>query len=137
MKTLITALTTLAACQAVRKKLDDPARPDAEYAKGRLRLTALRNEGAAFGLPVPRKAVAGVSAAALALLWTQRKKAPLAAGLVLGGGLSNLLERVKHGAVYDYVQFPKAPKKLKDYVFNLADFQVFAGAVGLLLRGKR
>jgi len=35
------------------------------------------------------------------------------------------------------VQFPKAPKKLKDYVFNLADFQVFAGAVGLLLRGKR
>ena len=137
MRTLLTALTAFAACQAARKKLDNPARQDAEYAEGRVKLTALRNEGAAFGLPIPRKAVLGISAAALALLWTQRKKAPLAAGLVLGGGLSNLLERVKHGAVYDYVQFPKAPKKLRDYVFNLADFQVFAGAVGLLLRGKR
>ena len=137
MRTLLTALTAFAACQAAREKLDNPARQDAEYAEGRVKLTALRNEGAAFGLPIPRKAVLGISAAALALLWTQRKKAPLAAGLVLGGGLSNLLERVKNGAVYDYVQFPKAPKKLRDYVFNLADFAVFAGAVGLLLRGKR
>ena len=137
MRTLLTAVAAFAACQAARKKLDDPARQETEYADGRVKLTALRNEGAAFGLPVPRKAVVGVSAAALALLWTQRKKAPLAAGLVLGGGLSNLLERVRNCAVYDYVQFPKAPKKLKDYVFNLADFQVFAGAVGFLLRGKR
>ena len=137
MRTLLTAVAAFAACQAARKKLDDPARQETEYADGRVKLTVLRNEGAAFGLPVPRKAVAGVSAAALALLWTQRKKAPLAAGLVLGGGISNLLERVRNGAVYDYVQFPKAPKKLKDYVFNLADFQVFAGAVGFLLRGKR
>jgi lipoprotein signal peptidase len=137
MRTLLTALTAFAACQAARKKLDNPARQDAEYAGGRVKLTALRNEGAAFGLPIPRKAVLGVSAAALALLWTQREKTPVAAGLVLGGGLSNLLERVKNGAVYDYVQFPKAPKKLRDYVFNLADFAVFSGAVGLLLRGKR
>jgi len=137
MRTLLTAVAAFAACQAARKKLDDSARQDSEYAGGRVKLTALWNEGAAFGLPVPRKAVVGVSAAALVLLWTQRRRAPLAAGLVLGGGISNLLERVKHGAVYDYVQFPKAPKKLKDYVFNLADFQVFAGAVGLLLRGKR
>ena len=137
MRTLLTAVAAFAACQAARKKLDDPARQETEYADGRVKLTALRNEGGAFGLPVPRKAVVGVSAAALALLWTQRTKAPLADGLVLGGGLSNLLERVRNGAVYDYVQFPKAPKKLKDYVFNLADFQVFAGAVGFLLRGKR
>ena len=137
MRTLLTALTAFAACQAAREKLDNPARQDAEYAEGRVKLTALRNEGAAFGLPIPRKAVLGISAAALALLWTQREKTPVAAGLVLGGGLSNLLERVKNGAVYDYVQFPKAPKKLRDYVFNLADFAVFSGAVGLLLRGKR
>ena len=136
MKTLLTALTAFAACRAVREKLDAPERQDTEYAHGRVKLTALRNEGAAFGLPIPRKAVVGASAAALALLWTQRRRAPVAAGLVLGGGLSNLLERVKHGAVYDYVQFPKAPKKLREYVFNLADFQVFAGALGLLLRRK-
>ena len=137
MKTLMTALAAFAACQAVREKLDVPERQDAEYAEGRVKLTALRNEGAAFGLPIPFKAVVGVSAAGLGLLWTQRKKAPVSTGLILGGGLSNLLERVKHGAVYDYVQFPKAPKKLRDYVFNLADFEVFAGAVGLVFFGRK
>ena len=137
MRTLLTALSALAACQAVRRKLDTPARQDAEYANGRVELTALRNEGAAFGLPVPRKTVVGASVVGLAALWTQRKKAPVAAGLLLGGGVSNLLERVKCGAVYDYVRFPKAPKKLRDYVFNLADFAVFTGAIGVLLRRKR
>ena len=136
MKTFMTALTTLAACQAVRKHLDMPERQEAEYAGGRVELTALRNEGAAFGLPVSRETVAGVSAAVLGLLWLRRKRAPLAAGLALGGGLSNLLERVRHGGVYDYLRFPKAPKKLRNYVFNAADFAVFAGAVGLLLRRK-
>ena len=40
--------------------------------------------------------------------------------------------------VYDYVRFPKAPGALKRYVFNLADFAIFAGAIALLLgSGKR
>jgi len=137
MKTLLTALTVFSACQAVRRKLDVPERKDAEYADGRVELTALRNERAAFSLPVPMKAVLGASVVGLGLLWTQRKKAPVAAGLVLGGGISNLLERVKHGAVYDYVRFPKGPKKLRNYVFNLADFAVFVGAAGWLLRKRK
>lgn len=137
MKTLLTAMTAFAACQAARRKLDVPERQESEHLDGCVKLTALRNEGAAFDLPIPFKTVVGASAVGLGLLWTQRKRAPLAAGLILGGGLSNLLERVKHGAVYDYVQFPRAPKKLRDYVFNLADFSVFAGAVGWVFFGRR
>ena len=57
----------------------------------------------------------------------------LGAGLILGGGLSNLWERLRHGRVYDYVRFPKAPGKLKQYVFNLADFAIFLGAALVLL----
>lgn len=137
MRTMLTALTTLAACQTARRKLDVPARQEREYVSGGVKLTALRNEGAAFGLPIPVKAVAAASAAAMALLWAKRNKAPVSSGLVLGGGLSNLLERLKNGAVYDYVQFPKAPKPVRPYVFNLADFSIFAGALGLCLRKKR
>ena len=137
MRTLITALTTLAACQAVRKKLDAPERPDTEYLGGRVCLTALRNRGAAVGLPIPMKAVMGVSAAGLGLLWSRRKRAPVSTGLLLGGGLSNLLERGCKGEVYDYVRFASAPGKLRDYVFNLADFAVFAGAAGMLVRRKK
>ena len=58
-------------------------------------------------------------------------------GLVLGGGLSNLLERLLHGKVYDYIQFPKAPGKLKRHVYNLADFAILLGGISLLFRKKK
>ena len=137
MRTLLTALVTLSGCQAAKRKLDDPARQDRDYAQGRVKLTALRNEGAAFGLPVPRCVVLGGSAAALGALLCRRKDRPVSTGLILGGGLSNLLERLNGGSVYDYVQFPKAPEPLRNYVFNLADFAIFAGGLGLLLRRKK
>ena len=57
--------------------------------------------------------------------------------LILGGGVSNLLERLKTGKVYDYVQFPKAPGRLKQYVYNLADFAIFLGGMLLVLRRKK
>ena len=93
------------------------------------------NQGAAFSLPIPARALPLASAAALGLLWVNRRWSPLGMGLILGGGLSNLYERVRHGRVYDYVQFPKAPKPLRRYVFNLADFAILSGCI-LLLCGK-
>ena len=136
MRTLLTALVTLAACQTAKRKLDVPARQDAEYARGHVKLTELRNEKAAFGLPVPRCILQGASAAALGLVLGGRKTHPVSTGLILGGGLSNLLERMNCGSVYDYVQFPKAPERLKNYVFNLADFAIFAGVLGCLKKKK-
>ena len=67
------------------------------------------------------------------LAWTfrRRKRSPAAAGLVLGGGLSNLRERLHTGAVYDYLQFPKAPSPLNRYVFNLADLAIILGSCRL------
>lgn len=70
-----------------------------------------------------------------AVRWGRRN--PAAAGLVLGGGLSNLWERLRLGRVYDYIRFPKAPGRLGRYVFNLADLAVFLGAAGLLLGRRR
>ena len=55
--------------------------------------------------------------------------------LVLGGGLSNLLERLRHGKVYDYLAFPKAPKPVNRYVYNLADIAILIG--GLLWSGGK
>ena len=72
-------------------------------------------------------------AAGLALVPALARRCRLGAGLILGGGLSNLWERLRHGRVYDYVRFPKAPGKLKQYVFNLADFAIFLGAALVLL----
>ena len=77
------------------------------------------------------------SFATLWMLWRQRRRSPLGAGLILGGGISNLLERLRLGRVYDYVQFPRAPGQLKQYVFNLADFAIILGGLCFALHRKR
>lgn len=135
MKTVLTSLATLGACHATRWYLDRSSRKPAETAGGHLRLTALWNKGAAFGLPVRKEGLLVLSGAVLGAVWLLRGRSPIGAGLALGGGAANLTERLRHGKVYDYVQFPKAPGKLKRYVFNLADFAIFAGGL-LMAAGK-
>lgn len=137
MLTILIALTALGACTAARWYLDRTSRRDEEFLKGRVRLKSLWNEGAAFGLPIRPGALLAASAATLGLMWSQRRRSPLGVGLILGGGVSNLLERLKTGKVYDYVQFPKAPGRLKQYVYNLADFAIFLGGILLVLRRKK
>ena len=137
MKTLLTALTTFGACTVTRWYLDSPHREEKEYADGRVRMTALRNEGAAFGLKIPRNALLSLSGAVMGTFWMERKRHPLGAGLVLGGGLSNLTERLRHGKVYDYIRFPKAPEPVNRYVYNLADLTIAAGGILWTLGKKR
>ena len=137
MKTLMSGLVTFGACNAARWYLNRSSRSEAEYCGGRVRLRSLWNGGAAFGLHIPKSVVFGASAAVLGIVWTQRHSCPLAAGLVLGGGAGNLYERLRHGQVYDYVQFPRAPGRLKQYIFNLADGAIFLGAIALAIAQRR
>ena len=124
-------------CTAVRWYLDRPDRRDSAYAGGRVHLTALRNHGSAFGvLRLGSRALSALSAAVLAMSLSACRYSRLGCGLLLGGGLSNLWERVRHSSVYDYVHFPKAPGKLRQYVYNLADFAILLGAL-CILRGER
>ena len=134
--TWITGLT-LSGCTAARWYLNRTSWRDEEYAKGHIKLKTLWNDGAAFGLPIKSGALVAASASLMTWLWAQRKAHPVSTGLVLGGGLSNLLERLLHGRVYDYIQFPKAPGKLKRYVYNLADLAIFVGGIGLLFRKEK
>ena len=122
MLTLLIAGVTLGTCGVLRACLRDRAASGGE----RVRFQPLWNRRGAFDLP----------ALVLAAVWLCRRQSPVGAGLLLGGGLSNLWERLRQGAVFDYLRFPKAPGPLKRYVYNLADFAVFAGALALLL-GKR
>ena len=131
--TVCIAAVTASACGAARWYLNRTSRREPEYGRGRVRLPALWNGAGAFGPPIKRKTLTALSAAGLALVTALARRCRLGAGLILGGGLSNLWERLRHGRVYDYVRFPKAPGKLKQYVFNLADFAIFLGAALVLL----
>ncbi len=65
-------------------------------------------------------------------LWSTRGfLAALSLGLVIGGALSNVIDRLLHGAVADF--FLLHLGSIEWYVFNLADVWIVAGAIGLVL----
>ena len=65
-------------------------------------------------------------------LWhSQRLLTSLALGLVIGGAVSNVVDRLTYGAVADFFLFYIGG--FEWYVFNLADVWIVAGVVGLVL----
>ena len=133
MTVCLIAAAVFACAAMARWYLDRSSRRDSRHFRSLVELTAVWNRGAAFSLPIPRRVVELCSIPALLAALALGRRSRLGAGLILGGGLSNLWERLRHGRVYDYVRFPKAPGKLKQYVFNLADFAIFLGAALVLL----
>ena len=57
----------------------------------------------------------------------------LSFSLVLGGAISNVYDRFVRKYVVDYVGFRSKWKKISDITFNLGDFGIFAGALGIIL----
>lgn len=129
MRTILTALVTFGACTTLRRKVEQAEPVQQDFAGGRVRLETLWNEDGPFGVKVPGEVLLSLSGAVLGTVLATRKRSPVAAGLMLGGGLSNFAERLLYGKVCDYVRFPKAPGRLKRYVFNLADFAIFLGGI--------
>jgi signal peptidase II len=94
----------------------------------------VRNSGIAFGLfasATPLVVVLTGAAVAWMLVYFARSGArhpvlPIALGLVIGGSVSNLLDRVRLGYVTDFLDFRYWP------AFNLADSFIVIG-VGILL----
>lgn len=101
---------------------------------GPLELTLSHNRGVAFGLASGGGAVLILfTVAALALVGALFARDParpgmwVAVGLLTGGALGNLADRVIEGAVTDYVDFLTWPP------FNLADVAIVAGVILLAL----
>jgi signal peptidase II len=54
------------------------------------------------------------------------------AGLLIGGAIGNVIDRIRYGAVADFLNM-SVPGIDNPYSFNLADVAIFAGALGLVL----
>ena len=99
------------------------------------------NPGVSYSLlradsPLGRAAlIALTGAATLALaVWLWRAPSRLTAGalgLIIGGALGNLADRLTHGAVADFFLFHVGD--FSWYVFNIADIAITAGVALLLL----
>lgn len=104
-----------------------------------LRLNLSINSGIAFGLGQglgPVLVVAGVAVVALLVAFTRSARMGVltaaAVGLVLGGAVGNLADRVfrDQGGVVDFIDLQWWP------IFNVADAAISVGAVLLVLRAR-
>lgn len=130
--TLLTAGGVFAACAHVRKEMESAVPKDG----GWYRLKPTENPGAGFGLPIDPMLLTGMALGTLPhLVGRWYRERPLSVGLLLGGGCSNLWERLERGSVRDYLQFPHLPGAAGRAVCNLADMAIFAGVGGLMLLG--
>ncbi len=101
------------------------------------------NKGVNFGLLSSvdmRWILVGVALAicAFVIWWLRRENGNrwtyVAGGLLIGGALGNVVDRVLYGAVADFLNMSCCGFE-NPYAFNLADVAVFAGAIGLVLFG--
>lgn len=115
--------------------------------KGRLAITPFLdlilvwNRGISYGLLTQDNDVGrwllialGLAGALLFGWWLRATRGllpALALGLVIGGALSNVIDRLIYGAVADFFLFHVGA--FEWYVFNLADVWIVAGAIGLVL----
>ncbi len=115
---------------------------------GPMDITMLWNRGMSYGLLQSEGIMRWVLAAVMAVIATgffiwllraQGWRLRLAIALVVGGAIGNLIDRVRFGAVVDFIDFSDLYFR---YVFNVADAAISVGAVLLfadqfLFSGKK
>jgi signal peptidase II len=96
-------------------------------------LVHVRNDGVAFGVfaggaTIVTVVIAAALAALLAYFATHLDKPLiwLPTGMLLGGALGNIIDRVRDGAVTDFIKLPAWP------AFNVADMSITFGVLVLL-----
>lgn len=107
-----------------------------------LSLTYVQNRGVSMGMltagsEIGRWALVGLTGliAVIVALWIRRERKwpeAIALGLVLGGALGNIVDRIRFGYVVDFVHLHAGPWSF--YVFNVADAAISIGVAILLVR---
>lgn len=136
------ALLVILADQASKAWANDVLAASWIQVTGFFNLVLLRNTGSAFSFLADAggwqkllfSAVAiGVSAAMAAVIWkhSAEKLAPAAAALVLGGAISNLIDRLMLGSVTDFIDLHIGD--IHWPAFNIADSAIVLGVIFFIL----
>jgi signal peptidase II len=80
--------------------------------------------------------VVSLAISAWVWVWVRRENpglwAQISAGVLVGGALGNVIDRVIYGAVADFLNMSCCGFE-NPYAFNVADIAIFAGAIGLVI----
>jgi signal peptidase II len=130
------ALTAIGADQFTKAVVSSQlALDDSVHVVGPFSIHHVENSGIAFGLFASATSIV-ILLTTLAVAWmlyffgrsgARHPVLPVALGLVMGGSISNLVDRVRLGHVTDFLDFKYWP------AFNLADSFITIGVVILLL----
>ena len=104
-----------------------------------LRFSLVWNRGFSFGLLSGVElarwglSVFSVAVAVALALWARRVRRPVPAlgiGLIIGGAIGNAVDRVRYGAVVDFIDVTRIGFP---WIFNVADSAITVGVILLLL----
>jgi signal peptidase II len=119
-------LTKALVRETMRRGEEDPILPA-------LKLVNVRNEGVAFGIDAGGQTLIvvliAVALLALVVYFARHRAKPLIwlpVGLLFGGALGNIIDRIREGAVTDFLKIPAWP------AFNLADVAITIGVLSLI-----
>ncbi len=138
----VVAFFVLVLDQATKALLRSLVAPGGEIVvlPGVFSLVHVWNPGVAFGLLAnhpewARYLLSVVNLLAVFFLYylVRAGHSPLLCGLVAGGALGNLCDRLLYGRVFDFLDFHLGPYHWP--AFNLADAAISLGVLGLLLQG--
>ena len=91
----------------------------------------VKNSGIAFGLPMPYpEIIVGIVLIAFVIYYFKRSRKKglvLPFVLVVSGGISNLIDRIRLGYIVDFIDLKILP------IFNLADVYIFFGVLIFVL----
>lgn len=128
----VTLLTTLTAAVIAAHVADTALTERIAVIGSAVGLQLSYNPGVAFGLQLPsplQEMLIGVALCVVGVLaYRERSQrcAQIAFGLILGGAVANIIDRVPDGVVTDYFQVGTFP------IFNVADSAITIGAALLL-----
>ncbi len=139
LRTAIVFAAVVATDQIVKALVDSAlVRGEQRELFAGIKLVNARNSGVAFGQLQGGGAIVTllIAAAVAALLVYVARNAHrpliwLPAGLLLGGALGNVIDRVREGAVVDFLKLPHWP------AFNVADSAITIGVLALVIVMER
>ena len=105
-------------------------------------INLVKNKGIGFGVAIPEKLefifyfllliILLILIYRLVKAWPAKNKlTAFALAIIITGALSNIIDRIKYGAVIDFIDLKVWP------VFNLADMMITAGVMLLLINSIR
>jgi signal peptidase II len=107
---------------------------------GPLHLTGVRNSGVSFGFLAAQHDLVrwvlvafSIGVSIMLATWVRKTERPLfsiAVGLVMGGAIGNVIDRIRFGAVADFIDVSRI---YFPWIFNVADSAITVGVCFLLL----